>query len=46
MTMRDPFALVCLGIAAAVLLMPHPDACQVQGPVLGGRSWPTEMPGP
>jgi len=47
--MRDPFALFCLGIAAAVLVMPaRPDACRVQeaGPVTVGRSWPTELPGP
>jgi hypothetical protein len=46
--MRDPFALFCLGIAVAVLLMPHPDACRVQeaGAVMVGRSWPTELPGP
>jgi hypothetical protein len=45
--MRDPFALFCLGIAVAVLLMPvRPDACRVQGPVTVGRSWPTELPGP
>lgn len=48
-TRRNPFALFCLGIAAAVLLMPaRPDACPARGrgAELVGRSWPSELPGP